>query len=64
MYAAAGIAPVDILLLLASSEGDAPKVVELLSAGATIDIKVLSFTYVYMVQACNVSCCCAMSCNV
>jgi len=35
----AGIAPVDILLLLASSEGDTPKVVELLSAGATIDIK-------------------------
>lgn len=35
----AGIEPVDILLLLASSEGDTPKVVELLAAGANSNIK-------------------------
>lgn len=40
MCAAAGIEPVDILLLLASSEGDTPKVVELLAAGANSNIKV------------------------
>ncbi len=37
---AAGLAPVDILLLLASSEGDAPKVIELIAAGANLDTKV------------------------
>ena len=37
---AAGMAPCDILLLLSSSEGDAPKVTELLAAGAYSDIKV------------------------
>lgn len=35
------MAPVDILLLLASSEGDEPKVVELLAAGASTEIKVI-----------------------
>ena len=34
------MAPVDILLLFASSEGDAPKVIELLAAGADLNIKV------------------------
>lgn len=34
-----GMAPVDILLLFASSEGDAPKVIELLAAGADLNIK-------------------------
>lgn len=34
-----GLAPVDILLLLASSEGDAPKVIELIAAGANLDTK-------------------------
>ena len=37
---AAGMAPCDILLLLSSSEGDAPKVAELLAAGAHIGTKV------------------------
>jgi len=37
---AAGLAPVDILLLLASSEGDAAKVIELIAAGANLDTKV------------------------
>jgi len=37
---AADLAPVDILLLLASSEGDAPKVFELIAAGANLDTKV------------------------
>ena len=36
----AEVEPVDILLLLASSEGDAPKVAELLAAGASTDVKV------------------------
>ena len=34
------MAPCDILLLLSASEGDAPKVTELLAAGAYSDIKV------------------------
>lgn len=34
-----GIHPVDILLLMASSEGDDPKVEELLKAGARSDVK-------------------------
>ncbi|KAL3145880.1 hypothetical protein ABBQ38_015250 [Trebouxia sp. C0009 RCD-2024] len=34
-----GMAPCDILLLLSSSEGDAPKVAELLAAGAHIGVK-------------------------
>ena len=33
------IHPVDILLILAASEGDKPKIEELLKAGATYDIK-------------------------
>ncbi len=37
---AADLAPVDILLLLASSEGDAPKVIELIAAGANLETKV------------------------
>lgn len=37
---AAGKAPCDILLLFAASEGDAPKVIELLAAGAHMDVKV------------------------
>ena len=52
---AAGIAPVDILLLLASSEGDTPKVVELLAAGATVDIKV--FSMLISVSLCHIHCC-------
>ena len=36
------MAPCDILLLLSASEGDAPKVIELLAAGAYADIKVSS----------------------
>lgn len=40
MKFAADLAPVDILLLLASSEGDAPKVIELIAAGANLDTKV------------------------
>lgn len=39
-YCAAGKAPCDILLLFAASEGDAPKVIELLAAGANTDVKV------------------------
>lgn len=35
----ASIHAVDILLLLASSEGDKPKIEELLAAGAKIDVK-------------------------
>lgn len=35
----AKIHPVDILLLLAASEGDKPKIEELLAAGAKIDVK-------------------------
>lgn len=34
-----GIHPVDILLLMAASEGDRPKIQELLSAGARSDVK-------------------------
>lgn len=33
------IHPVDILLLLAASEGDKPKIEELLRAGASYDVK-------------------------
>lgn len=33
------IHPVDILLMLAASEGDKPKLEELLRAGATYDVK-------------------------
>lgn len=33
------IHPVDILLLMASSEGDKPKIEELLKAGANYDVK-------------------------
>jgi hypothetical protein len=34
-----GIHPVDILLMLAASEGDKPKIEELLRAGAKFDVK-------------------------
>jgi len=34
-----GVAPVDLLLLMAASENDAPKVAELLRAGAKLDSK-------------------------
>jgi hypothetical protein len=34
-----GIAPVDVLLLMAASEDDAPKVSELVEAGANTDVK-------------------------
>ena len=34
-----GIHPVDILLLMAASEGDRPKIQELLNAGARCDVK-------------------------
>lgn len=37
---AAGKTPCDILLLFAASEGDAPKVIELLAAGADTNVKV------------------------
>ena len=33
-----GLDPVDVLLLMASSENDAPKVEELLDAGANVNI--------------------------
>lgn len=36
----AGLAPVDLLLLMAAGEGDAPKVAEMLRAGAKTDVKV------------------------
>ena len=35
-----GLAPVDLLLLMAAKENDAPKVAELLRAGAKLDVKV------------------------
>lgn len=38
MYPAAGLDPVDVLLLMAASENDTPKVEELLAAGANINI--------------------------
>lgn len=38
-----GLAPVDLLLLMAARENDAPKVAELLRAGANTDIKVWHF---------------------
>ena len=37
---AAGVAPADLLLLMAASENDAPKVAELLRAGADIGAQV------------------------
>lgn len=37
---AAGLPPVDLLLLMAAGEGDAPKVAEMLRAGAKTDVKV------------------------
>ena len=37
---AAGTPPVDLLLLMAASENDAPKVAELLRAGAKLEVKV------------------------
>ena len=37
---AAGVAPADLLLLMAASENDAPKVAELLRAGADTSAKV------------------------
>lgn len=37
---AEGLAPVDLLLLMAAKENDAPKVAELIRAGADLDIKV------------------------
>ena len=37
---AEGLAPVDLLLLMAASENDAPRVAELIRAGADISIKV------------------------
>lgn len=40
VFSVAEVEPVDILLLLASSEGDAPKVAELLAAGASTGVKV------------------------
>lgn len=35
-----GLAPVDLLLLMAAKENDAPKVAELIRAGADLNIKV------------------------
>lgn len=37
---AEGLAPVDLLLLMASKENDAPKVAELIRAGADLNTKV------------------------
>ena len=37
---AEGLAPVDLLLLMAAGEDDAPRVAELIRAGADISIKV------------------------
>ena len=37
---AAGLPAVDLLLLMAAGEGDAPKVAEMLRAGANKDVKV------------------------
>lgn len=42
MTLAAGVAPADLLLLMAASENDAPKVAELLRAGADTSAKVSS----------------------
>ena len=42
---AEGLAPVDLLLLMAASENDAPRVAELIRAGADINIKVLFLSY-------------------
>ena len=39
---AAGVAPADLLLLMAASENDAPKVAELLRAGADTTAQVTS----------------------
>ncbi len=40
LYSAEGLAPVDLLLLMAAKENDAPKVAELIRAGADINTKV------------------------
>ena len=40
MCSAAGTDAVDLLLLMAASENDAPKVAELIRAGATLSVKV------------------------
>ncbi len=45
---AAGTAPCDILLLFAASDGDAPKVIELLAAGANIEVKVSQLARFFM----------------
>lgn len=47
---AAGMAPCDILLLLSSSEGDAPKVAELLAAGAHTEVKVSRLSLLKVLQ--------------
>ena len=40
LLALGGVEPIDLLLLLAASEEDAPKVAEVLRAGADLDAKV------------------------
>lgn len=40
VYCAAKTDPVDLLLLMAASENDAPKVAEVLRAGAKLEAKV------------------------
>lgn len=40
MWGAAGLEPVDLLLVMAAAENDAPKVGELLRAGADTHVKV------------------------
>lgn len=42
------MAPCDILLLLSSSEGDAPKVAELLAAGAHTEVKVRKLKLIFL----------------
>lgn len=42
---AEGLAPVDLLLLMAASENDAPRVAELIRAGADINIQVLFLSF-------------------
>ena len=49
---AAGMAPIDILLLMAASEGDTPKVIELIAAGADLEIQV-SFCFHKILEHCS-----------
>jgi len=51
---AAGVAPVDLLLLMAASENDAPKVAELLRAGAKLDSKVGCTCFCFYIFCCPV----------